>query len=104
MKTICEEQLKARLRREHYSCEDPWYSCPRSDDGCLNEGEGTECNCGADNFNALLDDLLTGMKLVPADAVVLTQEQATGLVSYPIGLMEAELQAAIDLAKGEVKP
>ena len=48
-------------------------------------------------------ELFAGMKLVPADAVVLTLEQAEGIVSYPIGSMEAGLQAAIDLAKGEVK-
>lgn len=30
----------------HYSCEDPWYSCPKSEEGCLNESVGTECDCG----------------------------------------------------------
>ena len=50
----------------------------------------------------VLCDLFAGMKLVPADAVVLTQEQARGLVSYPIGLMEAELQAVIDKTKSKV--
>lgn len=31
---------------EHYSCEDTWYSCPKSGEGCANEAAGTECDCG----------------------------------------------------------
>ena len=31
----------------HYYCEDSWYSCPKAEDGCANEGAGKECNCGA---------------------------------------------------------
>lgn len=29
----------------HYSCEDPWYSCPLSVDGCADDRK-TECDCG----------------------------------------------------------
>lgn len=36
----------------HYSCEDCWYSCPKSEDGCCDENEKDECNCGADEENA----------------------------------------------------
>lgn len=62
------DELKARIvelekalreaRRSHYSCEDCWYSCPLSEDGCCNESEGTECNCGASEHNAKIDTAL----------------------------------------------
>lgn len=34
----------------HRQCEDSWYSCPKSEEGCANEFEGEECNCGADEL------------------------------------------------------
>ena len=45
-------------KRSHYYCEDCWYSCPKSEDGCCNEAEGDECNCGADKVNAIIDGLV----------------------------------------------
>lgn len=30
----------------HYECDDPWYSCPESEGGCINDAV-TECDCGA---------------------------------------------------------
>ena len=47
-----------KSRRTHYICEDPWYSCPKSEKGCINEGQGDECNCGADKWNAYVDSVL----------------------------------------------
>lgn len=38
--------------RRHYYCEDSWYSCPKAEDGCANDDEGDNCNCGADKHNA----------------------------------------------------
>lgn len=33
----------------HYECEDCWYSCPLSADGCCNENEAKDvCTCGRD--------------------------------------------------------
>jgi hypothetical protein len=40
-------QLKKLAYRGHYTCEDPWYSCPLSEDGCANDAAGDECNCWA---------------------------------------------------------
>lgn len=49
-----------RLRRQHLYVEDCWYSCPKSGEGCCDDGEPKDvCNCGADAHNALVDDLLT---------------------------------------------
>lgn len=42
------------LRLSHHQCEDRWYSCPMSDEGCADERQ-TECNCGALEHNAAID-------------------------------------------------
>jgi hypothetical protein len=58
------QQLENALRaakRSHYSCDDCWYSCPKSEDGCCNKSQGPECNCGADEHNARIDAVLKGL-------------------------------------------
>ena len=47
-----------KLRVTHYYCEDCWYSCPKSEDGCCDDREGSECNCGADESNTILDSII----------------------------------------------
>lgn len=42
--------------RQHYYCEDSWYSCPKAEGGCLNEAWGSDCNCGADEHNKRVDE------------------------------------------------
>ena len=49
-------------KRNHLYCEDTWYSCPKHEDGCANDAEGDECNCGADDINAELDKAITAIK------------------------------------------
>ncbi len=49
------------LRRSHTACDDNWYSCPLSDEGCANESE-TDCNCGAQEHNAKIEAMLAAMK------------------------------------------
>ena len=56
------EQLYTLAKRPHYYCEDPWYSCPKAPEGCANEYAGTECNCGADEHNAMVEEVY--LKLV----------------------------------------
>jgi len=34
------------LAEEHSYCEDGWYSCPKSPEGCFDDRQGDECNCG----------------------------------------------------------
>lgn len=46
-----------QLRQSHYECEDCWYSCPKSD-ACCNDEAASVCNCGADQHNALVDEIL----------------------------------------------
>jgi hypothetical protein len=49
------QQLAGLAKREHYTCEDSWYNCPRSEDGSANDNAGEECDCGADEHNAKVD-------------------------------------------------
>lgn len=46
------------LKRQHSQCEDPWYSCPKNPEGCANEGQGSQCNCGADKHNQTIDNVV----------------------------------------------
>lgn len=44
------------LKEEHYICEDCWYSCPKSEEGCCDEQYSKDvCTCGADNRNSKID-------------------------------------------------
>lgn len=45
------------LRSGHYDCEDCWYSCPKSDH-CCDDTAGDECNCGADDQNKIIDEII----------------------------------------------
>lgn len=51
-------------RRFHYSCDDTWYACPKSEDGCADSRQGDECNCGADEFNQELDRHITALDAI----------------------------------------
>lgn len=47
-----------RSRREHYSCEDGYYSCPKDYD--ING----ECDCIADEYNKELDEIIAKFKIL----------------------------------------
>jgi len=57
---ILERALRA-AKITHYTCEDCWYSCPLSAEGCCDERE-KECNCGAEKHNAAIDSALDGLE------------------------------------------
>lgn len=60
-------RLGELAHREHYSCEDGWYSCPLSTDGCFNDNyPKDECNCGATNHNAEVDKLSSAVAAILA--------------------------------------
>lgn len=49
-------ELEAALKpfAQHHICEDSWYSCPMSEDGCSNDArEG--CTCGAEQVIEVLN-------------------------------------------------
>lgn len=54
---LSEDELQSLIRK-HYTCEDRWYSCPKSEDGCCNDAAGTDCCCGVDEYNADLQKLI----------------------------------------------
>ena len=51
------EALKILRIKEHYECEDGWYSCPKAD-GYLGEDDKEHCSCGMDKQNAIIDAAL----------------------------------------------
>jgi len=55
-------QIVTLAHREHNECEDPFYSCPKSEGGCLNECNGDECDCGADSVNDEVNSLYEKIK------------------------------------------
>jgi TolA-binding protein len=56
------EQLKKALesaKQQHYvNDDDNWYSCPASG-LCSNDSAGTDCNCGADYVNSIIEAALS---------------------------------------------
>jgi hypothetical protein len=65
---LCAELAKL-ARRNHYTCEDTWYSCPKSPDGCANDAAGDECDCGADSHNDKIEELLSRAALAQPEPV-----------------------------------
>lgn len=57
---IIDEVLSLKI--QHRCCEDSWYSCPKNPEGCANEDEGDECNCGADSHNAKVDTVVAELQ------------------------------------------
>ena len=57
---VTQRQRAEAVIGKHYECEDSWYSCPLSEEGCANDGEDkTRCNCGRDDRKVQLELLLT---------------------------------------------
>lgn len=52
--------LESLKLKHHINDDDCWYSCPASGE-CCND-ELTDCNCGADNFNAKIDNKIMELK------------------------------------------
>jgi len=44
-------KLKELAHKEHYHCEDGFYSCPMAEDFC-GISDDFECDCGANEHNA----------------------------------------------------
>ena len=47
------------LAGPHYECEDCWYSCPKSPEGCCNESAPDACTCGAEQRAIDIDAAIT---------------------------------------------
>lgn len=56
-------QLKYLAIREHYYCEDSWFSCPKAEDGSANyHNKENECNCGADEHNNEVQNIWNSLR------------------------------------------
>jgi len=54
-----------KLRRTHLVVEeDCWYSCPKSGECCNSVQNETNCNCGADEHNEILDGIIKELSKV----------------------------------------
>lgn len=74
------ERLSA-LHREHFvNDEDCWYSCPASGQ-CCNDELGNECNCGANERNAVLDAALATIRADRAALIATIQRQEEALAA-----------------------
>ena len=53
-------QRAKEIAPPHYSCdEDGWYSCPLSEEGCLNDAQAKVCTCGREDLVKRITDALT---------------------------------------------
>jgi malate synthase len=52
------DALKALKQRHYVNDDDNWYSCPASG-LCSNDSAGTDCNCGADYVNSIIEAALS---------------------------------------------
>lgn len=46
------DEKAEQLLQWHDACEDSWYSCPQSMDGCADDSAGEECRCGLNERRA----------------------------------------------------
>lgn len=57
-------ELGELAHRSHFWVdEDNWYSCPKAPDGCADDTVDPDCNCGADEHNTKVDEILKQIRL-----------------------------------------
>jgi len=94
---VTQRQRAEAVIGKHYECEDSWYSCPLSEEGCANDGEDkTRCNCGRDDRKVQLELLLTTAR---QEAL---QEAVSIVEDWPLGI-EDRLGLLDRLAREGVK-
>jgi hypothetical protein len=52
--------LVRESKRRHYHCDDSFYCCPLCDESDHAGAKGTDCTCGADDWNARVNAVLEG--------------------------------------------
>jgi hypothetical protein len=96
------QQLAGLARRMHYTCEDSWYNCPKSEDGSANDCAGTECDCGADKHNAKVDAICAYLSQPEPEATITEPRgcPTPGACSCPTApYVPPELIRALELAE-----
>ena len=92
-------------RQTHHYCEDTWYSCPKHEDGCANESEGDECNCGADKANGEIDKAITAIK----EALAQSEQEPvaysyTSRITGAQGFSHHPMPRFVDSESWDIKP
>lgn len=82
------------LAGRHYECEDPWYSCPLSEEGCTDETKPKECYCGREKTVAAIAAALADARRAGLEEAVKLCE-AEALIDYERGYYCNEMAKAI---------
>jgi hypothetical protein len=83
-------ELGELAHRYHYHVDDDnWYSCPKAPDGCLNDAVGTDCNCGADEHNVKVDQIIKHALLLNKWGKVLDPNHSNNDKAYIIRPQES---------------
>ena len=88
-------------RRPHYYCENRWHSCPRHEEGCANDEDGDECNCGADKANAEIDTAIAAIKALARPHVAADPKAFYG---FPKGSVSTSNAGGKCVTAGETAP
>ena len=77
---LADELLAAK--RQHYECEDCWYSCATI--CCDDQRHSDKCDCGADEHNALMERAAATLRASPseADRVSVPKDIYEGALNY----------------------
>ena len=88
------EKLIALAYQLHYNCEgDTWYGCPKSVDGCADDSQGSECNCGADKHNEEVTALAEELRSTP-----ITPHADAEKLKIALKVLEQERDSAREVA------
>jgi len=86
-------------RQTHHYCEDTWYSCPKHEEGCANDSEGDECNCGADKANIEIDAAITSLRqAIREHAMYEVQRLGQEIEQEPVATVTIETGADITMS------
>ena len=72
-------QVAEQIAGPHRECDDPWYSCPLSKEGCADDSLPIECRCGRDELVKRITDALT-----TATQQGREEQKLTGVCSHPM--------------------
>ena len=86
-------------RQTHHYCEDTWYSCPKHEEGCANDSEGDECNCGADKANIEIDAAIASLRqAIREHAMYEVQRLGQEIEQEPVATVTIETGADITMS------
>lgn len=97
-------QLASQLAGSHYECEDCWYSCPKSEEGCCRDGHNNECTCGVEGRREAIIHALHNIRLATLEEVQAKMQELNAMnydyESQLVRALEAWLDQQIAEGKG----